>query len=214
MRSIGIISLFLLLIIAQHTTAQQETEQIEIKTLPPIEMNRQTRGSIPETLLRPNRSEAPRYPIDTVIGELGRGDAPEGGYIFARSICEGLISGNKAHRALSSINTSFRENFLSSIEIINPLSYRIGGGREEADGAVSFLVRFIGKEQGITGELYLRLITEIIEIEIKEDATEEQETKRTYWKFDDLLLEEPRSKELEQQESIYLNDFNPYERFF
>ncbi|MDR2922901.1 MAG: hypothetical protein LBU85_06135, partial [Treponema sp.] len=32
-------------------------------------------GSIPEELLRPRRGEAPRYPVDTVIGELGQGKA-------------------------------------------------------------------------------------------------------------------------------------------
>jgi len=206
MRGINAVFLILILLAAQQAAAQQGAQHSENNTA--IEMNRQSRGSIPEALLRPNRSETPRYPIDTVIGELGRGEAPEGGYVFANSICEGLLSGEMNHRALSSINSSFRESYLSMIDIINPLSYRIGGGREEADGAISFLVRFIGRDHGITGELYIRLIREIVE-----NAAEEQ-TERTYWKFDDLLLEEAKNKEIEQKESIYLNDFNPYERFF
>ena len=34
------------------------------------------RGSIPEELLRPRRDEAPRYPIDMVIGTLDRARLP------------------------------------------------------------------------------------------------------------------------------------------
>ncbi|MCL2185934.1 MAG: hypothetical protein FWB86_08815 [Treponema sp.] len=193
--------LFLLILLLAMQTGKASSQEI----------TRAARGSIPEALLRPNRSEAPRYPIDTVIGELGRGEAPEGGYVFANSICEGLVSGEMSHRALSSISASIRESYLSSIEIINPLSYRIGGGREEADGAISFLVRFIGREQGITGELFIRLIREVIK---NEDDTSEEDRTRTYWRFDELLLEEVKDKETELKESIYLNDFNPYERFF
>ena len=164
-----------------------------------------SRGSIPEALIRPVRGEAPRYPVDTVIGELGRGRASEAAFTFAGSVCEGLLSGDKTHASLVTINSKLRESYLATIEIIGPLNYRIGGGREEADGAFSFLVRFMGREQGITGELYVRYRTRV-----------NPETNRTTgtWIFEELLLDEAREREAEQQESIYRYDFNPYERFF
>jgi len=158
------------------------------------------RGSIPEALLRPQRGEPPRYPIDTVIGELGRGNATEAAHSFAVSVCDGLLSGDLRHTSLLTINSSERERYISALDIIVPLSYRLGGGREEADGAISFLVRFIGRDQGISGELYIRFIT--------------RENTQGHWIFEELLLDEAKDREIEQQESIYRYDFNPYERFF
>ncbi|MCL2196343.1 MAG: hypothetical protein FWB77_01880 [Treponema sp.] len=166
------------------------------------------RGSIPQELLRPNRSESPRYPIDMVIGELGQGSVSSVLFNFAINICAGFVSGQTDHRGLASINQSAKEYLLSSLEVINPVSYRIGGGREEADGAFSFLVRFIGREQGITGELYIRHVTKQTEREDGEIVT------TSAWVFEELLLEEAKSREAELQESIYRYDFFPYERFF
>jgi len=166
------------------------------------------RGSIPEQLLRPGRGESPRYPIDTVIGELGQGSVPAGAFRFAESICAGFLSGNTESRVLASINSTVREFLFSSLEAAKPVSYRIGGGREEADGAYSFLVRFIGREQGITGELYIRYVTRHIE---REDG---EASSTSVWVFEELLLEEAKTRETEQQESIYRYDFYPYERFF
>jgi len=113
-----------------------------------------SRGSIPDELLRPKRGEAPRYPVDTVIGELGKGSASSPAFSFANYIGSAFLSGKKENPALASVNSAVKENILTALEVINPVSFRIGGGREEADGAVSFLVRFIGKDRGITGELY------------------------------------------------------------
>jgi len=167
-----------------------------------------SRGSIPEELLRPKRGELPRYPIDTVIGELGRGSASESAFSFANNIGIALLSGDKANPALASIESAVRGNLLSALEGIIPVNFRIGGGREEADGAISFLVRFVGKDQGITGELYIRYKT-------KQSQGADGEVKTTgYWAFEELLLEEAKDREVEQKESIYRHDFYPYERFY
>ena len=167
-----------------------------------------SRGSIPEELLRPKRGELPRYPIDTVIGELGRGSASESAFSFANNIGIALLSGDKANPALASIESAVRGNLLSALEGIIPVNFRIGGGREEADGAISFLVRFVGKDQGITGELYIRYKT-------KQSQGADGEVKTTgYWVFEELLLEEAKDREVEQKESIYRHDFYPYERFY
>jgi len=213
------------------------------------------RGSIPEELLRPKRGEEPRFPVDTVIGELGQGDAPLAAYSFAKTIAAGLISGNKEHSGLAGISAVLRDEYFSVLEEIYPRSYRLGGGREEADGAVSFMIRLIGKDSGITGELFVRYVTRQIvtenkapasAAEIKEAETKEAETKEAEnteasenkeaaeikeeekeeeikvkeiktvgsWRFDDLILEEAKSHEEEERESLQRFDFSPYERFF
>jgi len=167
-----------------------------------------SRGSIPETLLRPARGEAPRYPIDTVIGPLGQGEASAAAYFFANSLLTGLLSGKMDHPSLVYINSVVREGYLSELEAIAPANFRIGGGREEADGAVSFLIRFIGAEKGIVGELYIRYVTRQIQGEGEEVTTVGS------WTFEELILEEPRDRDTEEKESMYRLDLFPYERFY
>ena len=169
------------------------------------------RGSIPEELLRPRRGESARYPIDTVIGELGRGTASEAAYAFAGTVASGLVSLKMDHSALASINEVLRDGYLTVLGRITPQSYRLGGGRQEADGAFSFLIRLIGKEEGITGELYVRLVER--QVEEVQDGNVETRTVRN-WVFEDLILEEAKTREAEQQESLQRFDFSPYERFF
>jgi len=168
------------------------------------------RGSIPEELLRPKRGEAPHFPKDTVIGELGQGTASSAAYSFAKSIAAGLISGNMGHSGLTGINAVLREDYLTELQEIYPRSFRIGGGREEADGAVSFMVRIIGRESGITGELFIRYVTRQIKPENEEDEIKTIGN----WVFEDLILEQARSREEENREYLQRFDFSPYERFF
>lgn len=189
-----------------------------------------SRGSIPEVLLRPQRGEAPRYPYDTVIGPLGQGEAPREGYLFARQVASALVAGNAAAPSLAAMNRASLESLLSVLNGISPRTYRIGGGREEADGAVSFVVRFVGREQGITGELYIRLQEQAPAPAAEEtDSTAEAEGEAVQesapppaeparpvrvWVFEDLLLDEPRSRQSEDAEAQRRFDFSPYERFF
>jgi hypothetical protein len=114
------------------------------------------RSSIPDALRWPQRGEAPRYPVDTVIGPLGRGEVSEEAYLFARKVSAALTAGNRGDPNLSAMNSVSLEAFISELNGISPRSYRLGSGREEPDGAFSFLVRFLGRERGITGELYIR----------------------------------------------------------
>ena len=195
MRTVSFISL--LFIITAFTAAQEGSSPF--------------RGSIPEELLRPRRGESPRYPIDTVIGELGQGEAGEAAYSFANSLAAGFLSGEAGDPALAAINAALREDYLSLLANIEPAGFRLGGGREEADGAVSFLIRFIGREQGITGELFIRYVTKQIE-DVYEDEVRTRTTGE--WTFEDLILEEAKSRDAEQRESLQRFDFSPYERFF
>ena len=147
---------------------------------------------IPEELRRPERGEAPRYPDDLVIGELGQGRAPIGAYQFAQELISALARGRNDAPVLQR-SSSIVESVFEEINGINTRSYRIGGGRNEPDGSVSFLVRFIGRSESITGELFVRLET-------------------TTWLLDDLILEEKIP--LSEIRDDYRYDFSPYERFF
>ncbi|MDR0655817.1 MAG: hypothetical protein LBG22_05825 [Treponema sp.] len=112
--------------------------------------------TIPPELWRPSRGESPRFPIDTVIGKLGRGDASEEAYRFARSVAEALMTETSSAPSLSGMSQAELDVFFEAIRKADPESFRLGSGRLEPDGAVSFLLRFIGREKGITGELYIR----------------------------------------------------------
>ena len=211
------------------------------------------RNSIPEELLRPRREETPRYPVDTVIGPLGQGTAPREAYEVARRAAEALLAGSKNAPVLSTVNSVFVESCISALNGVTPRLFRLGGGRQGPDGSVSFLVRFAGREQGITGELFVRLeerrsvtIPPVNESEtnaenevegdvpetaeaaaLNEDQSEPQERGtqvaqsppanipvERVWIFEDLILEEARSREAENTESRHRYDFSPYERFF
>lgn len=165
------------------------------------------RGSIPEELLRPGRGEAPRYPVDTVIGELGRGQASYDAYVFAQSVGEGLLQGRANHPSLAAINSVMLESYLSALDPVIARFFRIGSGREEPDGAVSFLIRFIGREESITGELFIRLM------KAEGEDTDSVNTQRG-WVFEELILEQARKLEDGQEESGYKSDNFPYERLF
>jgi len=160
--------------------------------------------TIPEALRRPERGEAPRYPTDVVIGDLGKGESPDGAYLFAKELLSVLIAGNKESEILKGIGSILTKNIFEEIDDLGPRSYRLGGGRTEADGSVSFMIRFLGSEESITGELYLRQ---------EENPDNPAELHREgKWFLDDLILEEKR--ELTEIRDSYRYDFSPYERFF
>ena len=198
-------------------------------------------GTIPEELRRPRRDEFPRYPVDMVIGEMGQGKASKEAYEFAGRVASALLAGTMDAPALSSANRVFLESCMSALNVVNPRFFRLGGGREEPDGSSSFLVRFAGREQGITGELFIRFEEQRAEPvppppdneqldnyeepdnnDEGQDNVEEQDTPVQpviipavkIWIFEDLILEEPRSREAENRENRNRFDFPPYERLF
>ena len=164
------------------------------------------RGSIPEELLRPARAEAPRYPIDLVIGELGQGRASSAAYAFARSIASALISGRMDHPALAVISPVIREAHLTALSGIEPDSFRVGSGRQEPDGAFSFLVRFLGRDEAISGELYIR--------HEERQAAAADTVPVMVWVLEELILEQARRRGTEEERGRLRSDFFPYERFF
>ena len=179
--------------------------------------------TIPNVLRRPERGgEAPRFPQDLVIGELGRRETSDAAWLFARNLVSSLVAGSTAapEGAGSVITESIREE----INSIEPRTYRLGSGRVEPDGCVSFLVRFLGSEESITGELFVRRqeekpdssdsanspeIAGSVETKVSEGTIGSHEVR---WTLDDLILEEKRS--LAEIRDSYRFDFSPYERFY
>jgi hypothetical protein len=142
-----------------------------------------------------------------VIGSLGRGNVPEGVWLFARDLLSALIAENRS--ALSSVDGL--DAVLETLGGINPGTYRLGSGREEPDGSFSFLVRFIGREQWIAGELYIRPGDSGVS-DGAEAETDSGAIPPAAWVFDDLVLEEKRDRGTEKNSRSF--DFSSYERFF
>jgi hypothetical protein len=152
-------------------------------------------GVIPEALRQPQRGdENPRYPRDAVIGEMGPGLASEDAYRYARNLLRGALSQNRESALLAGASPSQIEELFAALEPLGPQQYRLGGGREEADGSVSFLFRFIGRDMSMAGELYIRF-------------------DNNAWHLDDIIVEEARALS-EGGMNTYKFDFSPYERFF
>jgi hypothetical protein len=193
---IGSIAIGVLIFVWAPTLAF--TQEAEPEEIPPEEIISPIEAAnagevIPEQIRRPSREEDPRYPQDAVIGELGQGQASSEAYAFARELLSALLWRNLDSEVLSGMSTQLRDEISESTEAINAQKFRIGGGRREDDGSTSFLFRFIGRDQGAAGELYLRL---------------EEET----WRVDDIIIEEPR--DILNKGNVYSYDFTPYERFF
>ncbi|MDR1288463.1 MAG: hypothetical protein LBK08_12710 [Treponema sp.] len=204
--------------------------QDEAVSTPESVSQEEENGTIPDELRRPRRGEDPRYPEDMVIGELGRGKAPEEAWRLAEDLLSALVMQDRSR--LSSVDSLILDNLLGTLGEIDPGTFRLGSGREEPGGSVSFLVRFMGREEWIAGELYLRppetqesrpeaSAPEAPAVEAGETAETPEEPAAepagmaaagiAGWHFDDLLLEEKRSRGTEKDFSL---DFSPYERFF
>jgi hypothetical protein len=139
-----------------------------------------------------------------VIGELGRGEAPQGAYGFARNLLNALSRGNKDAPVVADSLSVLDESVFEEISSLKPRTYRIGGGRTEPDGSVSFLVRFLGTEESIAGELFVR--------QAEQSGPGTPAEREAAWFLDDLILEERRA--LVDIKDSYRYDFSPYERFY
>jgi hypothetical protein len=163
----------------------------ESKPPPPSES--EAAATIPRALLRPQRGESVRYPSDLVIGELGRGAEPEAAFDFAWNFLAALVRRNKSAGGSAGLGETKTGRLLEALAAAEPRVFRLGGGKREPDGSVSFLTRFVGREKWIAGELYL---------------VEE----RGRWRVDDLVLEEP--KDIASGKDAYRLELAPYERFY
>jgi hypothetical protein len=176
-------------------------------------------GVLPQELLRPRYGETPRFPRDYWIGELGRGEAGEDAYQAARRFLRAFAAEQE-----ESVPAKLRK-LLPALKELEVRTVRIGGGRKEADGSVSFLVRFLGREAGIQGELYLGrpAAAEAASDEPAEGETggaAEAAAAKTApaagsgeWQVEDLILGEKQPLSGGPY-SPGAADLTPYERFF
>ena len=185
----GIVILFCILFVAQTAGPNSKFRPGEA-------------GSLPEELQRPKYGEELRFPQDYVIGDLGRCDASEESYRYARLVVASIAAGNGKTEGVQ-FPEQKRLSAVQNIASLGARSWRVGGGRVEPDGSVSFLIRFLGREKSVTGEIYLR----------KEEPKSETEDSSIYWQVDDVLLEAPRSL-TEGKFSPGGANMTAYERFF
>jgi hypothetical protein len=158
--------------------------------------------ALPAELLRPSSGEAPRYPKDYQIGELGRGEAEETAYREALRILANLVQGKE-----DDVPESLRPA-LAPLKEMELRTARAGSGRMEEGGA-SFLVRFLGREEAVAGELYLKRA----EPPAEEGEAESAPASSAGWVVDDLVLEERRPLGGGPY-GPNAADITPYERFF
>ena len=163
----------------------------------PYASNAAYSGTIPQNIQKPSRSEALRYPVDVIIGEIGKGGAPDALYTAAKRLLQALIDGDEERAALSPLKQkeegAYLTRTIAAVKAIYPRRFRIGGGREENDGAYSFILRILGRDKWMSGELFFRQAS-------------------GGWQFDDLILEE--AKDNVKGGEVYDYDFSPYQRFY
>lgn len=190
-KAVSFLACALLFMLAPLTFSQAEEQEQENAQVTIIVR------TVPEALRRPLRTEIPHFPQDFVIGELGRGNASEEAYRFALTVLSSLQAGNYNTAVFSGASQAVLSQLIEEISEIQPLSARIGGGRMQVDGSISFLVRFIGRDESITGELFL------FPILTDDDGG---------YRLDDLLLE-PRQNIADIRGEVPFV-FSPHQRFF
>jgi hypothetical protein len=150
-------------------------------------------GVIPEVLMRPSREKEPFYPVDAVIGLLGSGGVSYAANTYARSVLRDLMRANRDAETLQNLSPDSLNEALTKLSEVTPRKFRLGGGRDETDGSVSFLFRFMGSENELSGELYIH----------------DEEGK---WKVEDIILEVPQKLSIGRES--FTSTYTPYERFY
>lgn len=150
-------------------------------------------GVVPEILLRPTRETEWVYPVDAVIGPLGGGEVSDAANAYARGVLRDLMRQNSEAKTLKDLAPDLLKEAMTKLGEAEPRKVRSGGGREEPDGSVSFLFRFIGSEKELSGELYIRDVAGA-------------------WKTEDIIFEPP--KNISSGSDSVNSTFTPYERFY
>jgi hypothetical protein len=150
--------------------------------------------TIPDAVRRPSRTETPRYPSDSVIGDLGQGELSLDDFNFASNVLRALMQGREQSPLLAALNEGAGEEFIEKIQGIRAFKFRVGGGKEIVDGAGSFLFRFIGRDGHLGGAIYFVR---------GEDG----------YVLDDIILDKIPQNLLDENKDRTSNKF-PYERFY
>ncbi|MDR0382819.1 MAG: hypothetical protein LBH50_02410 [Spirochaetaceae bacterium] len=150
-------------------------------------------GVVPEVLKRPARETEWIYPADAVIGQLGEGEASAAANAYARTVLRNLLRRNEEAPSLKDVDPGQLGDVMTKLGETDPRKVRMGGGRDETDGSVSFLFRFIGRENDLSGELYIR----------DEDGN---------WKTEDIIVN--GVQKISRESDAFAAVYTPYERFY
>jgi hypothetical protein len=150
-------------------------------------------GVVPEILKRPSLETEWVYPVDAVIGQLGGGEVSDAANAYARAVLRDLMRRNAETAFLKGLGSDQLDEAMAKLGEIEPRKARLGSGRDEIDGSVSFLFRFIGRENGLSGELYIRA----------EDGN---------WKTEDIIVGDVQK--LNREGGDFTTVYTPYERFY
>jgi hypothetical protein len=149
-------------------------------------------GVAPDSVRRPEHLSNPLYPRDVSIGELGQGDASSVCYSYAKSALRELEQSNKSDKFFKLLPQAEIDGVVKKVSDVAPVRSRLGGGKEGVDGDFSFLFRFIGLQDELTGVIYLR-------------------NDEGAWKITDIITDDPRAI-LEATASE--QGWPPYDRFY
>ncbi|GHV83759.1 hypothetical protein AGMMS50212_10990 [Spirochaetia bacterium] len=151
-------------------------------------------GVVPQVLVRPILEENPIYPFDSVIGTLSKGAVSDTQFRFAQDVLQDvLIKAVKSVR-FANLPSSVVDDLMKNVVEVAPEKFRLGGGKEEVDGSISFLFRLVGKELNAAGELYIRSGDD------------------NKWILEDFIIEDPSP--VNSGSKIHDYNYSPYERFY
>lgn len=142
--------------------------QLPIQSLPQ-EASETGQKNVSVNLVIPSGNEGPHYPIDFMIGPLGKNGFSDEAYEFARSVVSHCVQ--RDMEWLLSQGLSQKEvQTVHSLLPTGQVTYRIGGGERQKGGGYSFLFRLIGEGSFYTGTAYVdqegeRFLIEEIRVE-------------------------------------------------
>lgn len=142
--------------------------QLPIQSLPQ-EVSEAGQKDVSVSLVIPSGNEGPHYPIDFMLGPLGKEGFSDEAYEFARSIVKSCAQ-RDMEWLLSQGLSQEEVQTLRSLLPPGQVTYRIGGGERQKGGGYSFLFRLIGEGNFYTGTAYVdqegdRFLIEEIKIE-------------------------------------------------
>lgn len=110
--------------------------------------------SVRAELAAPSSAESPRPPRDYLIGILGAEGGSGAPYLAAASFLNDFSDEHPVERHLTrsgSVGFSDTRERLSLLG--GAISVRVGSPASEGDGAVSYLIRLVGKDASLSGEI-------------------------------------------------------------
>jgi hypothetical protein len=162
---------------SRDTSSPIEVPSLTMKSLNPVSSVEKTPPPRNGDFFIPTGGESPVYPKDFAIGELGPPRVLPGAFDFAHTFLASLAQGHFDATLLEHPSDIDEKTIKNTVALVGPRYFRLDRGKEGPHGSLSFLFRYLGSEQSVTGELYL----------IPEKGS---------WLIQDLELENPQTDKL------------------